>query len=172
MIELWIAEHWNPIVQGQVSLFAAGRGYFVFLFLNKEECDLVFRSGPFFMGSRGLFLAPWTLGFNPETKITVAPVWVRLPHLPLHLWGKISLADIGNKLGRYLDSADPKGGQFTCAYICVEVNLEKGLPEAPKLTLGEWSHIQELDYEQIPFKCNYCHVYGHFAKRCPKLSES
>ena len=36
-VELWIAEHWNPILQGQVSLFAAGRGYFVFLFLNKEE---------------------------------------------------------------------------------------------------------------------------------------
>ena len=85
MVELWIAKHWNPIVQGHVSLFVAGRGYFVFLLLNKEECDLVFRSGPFFMGSRGLFLAPWTLGFNLEAEITAAPVWVRLPHLPLHL---------------------------------------------------------------------------------------
>ena len=36
-VELWITEHWNPIVQGKVSLFAAGRGYFIFLFLNKEE---------------------------------------------------------------------------------------------------------------------------------------
>ena len=58
------------------------------------------------------------------------------------------------------------------ACICVEVNLEKGLLEALKLTLGDWSHIQELDYEQIPFKCNFCHVYGHFAKSCPKLAES
>ena len=87
------------------------------------------------MGSKGLFLAPWTLGFNLEAEITTAPVWVRLPHLPLHLWGKSSLADISNKLGHYLDSADPKGGQFSCARICVEVNLEKGLPKALKLTL-------------------------------------
>ena len=36
-MEHWIAKHWNPILQGQVSLFAAGRGYFVFLFLKKEE---------------------------------------------------------------------------------------------------------------------------------------
>ena len=135
-IEIWIAEHWNPIVQGQVSLFATGRGYFVFLFLNEEERDLFFQSGPFFMGLRGIFLAPWTLGFNPEAEITTAPIWVRLPHLPLHIWGKISLADISNKLGRYLDSGDPKGGQFTCSRICVEVNLKKGLPEALKLTLG------------------------------------
>ena len=52
------------------------------------------------------------------------------------------------------------------------MNLEKGLPEALNLTLGEWSHIQELDYEKIPFKCNFYHVYGHFAKSYPKLEES
>ena len=83
-----------------------------------------------------------------------------------------ALIDIGNKLGRYLDTAKPKGGQYRCAHIYVELNLEKGPPKALKLTLGEWSHIQELDYKQIPFKCNFYHVYGHFAKRCPKLAES
>ena len=66
---------------------------------------------------------------------------------------------------------EPKGDQFTCARICVEVNLEKGLPEDIKLSLGEWCHIQELDYEQIPFKCLRCHAYGHFAKNCPKAPE-
>ena len=34
-VENCIAEYWNPLLQGQVSLFAAGRGFF-FLFLNKE----------------------------------------------------------------------------------------------------------------------------------------
>ena len=141
-------------MQGHVSIFAAGRGYFVFLFLNKEERDLVFHSGPFFMGSIGLFLAPWTLGFNPEANTIATQVWKILPHLPLHLWGKISLADIGNKLGCYLDNVDLKGGQFTCSRICVEVNLRKGLPKALKLTLGEWSHIQELDSIQMKlFPC-------------------
>jgi hypothetical protein len=70
-----------------------------------------------------------------------------------------------------LDRAEPKGEQFTCARICVEVNLEKGLPDTIKLSLGEWCHIQKLDYEQIPFKCLRCHAYGHFAKSCPKTSE-
>ena len=124
------------------------------------------------MGSRGLFLAPWTLGLIPDAEITTAPVWVRLPNLPLHLWGKITLANINNKPGHYLDSADPKVNKLRCARICVEVNLEKGLSEALKLTLGDWSHIQELDYEQIPFKCNFFHVYGHFTKSFPKLAES
>jgi len=171
-VTAWMKECWKSLVQGKVDLCAVGRGFYSFNFTKKADRDLVFRSGPYFMGSRGLYLAPWTLDFNPEAEITAAPVWVRLPHLPLHLWGKSTREDIGNKLGRYLDSADPKGDQYTCARICVEVNLEKGLPEAIKLTLGDWSHIQELDYEQIPFKCLHCHAYGHFAKSCPKASEA
>jgi hypothetical protein len=170
-VEAWIDDCWKSMIQENVSLCVVGRGFFVFSFSRAEDRDLVFRSGPYFMGSRGLFLAPWTLEFNPGAEITATSVWVRLPHLPLHLQGKNSLEDIGNKLGCFLDSVEPKGDQFTCARICVEVNLEKGLPEAIKLSLGEWCHIQELDYEQIPFKCLRCHAYGHFAKSCPKASE-
>jgi len=56
-----------------------------------------------------------------------------------------------------------------CARIYVEVDLGKGLPEAIKLKVDDWVHIQQLDYEQIPFKCKICHEYGHFANRCTKL---
>lgn len=59
---------------------------------------------------------------------------------------------IGNKLGKYIDRAE-RSEQYSCAKICVEVDLEIGLPEAIKLTVVGWSHIQELDYEQLPFKC-------------------
>lgn len=57
-----------------------------------------------------------------------------------------------------------------CAHIYVEVDLGKGLPEDIKVKVDEWSHIQQLDYEQIPFKCKVCHEYGNFANHCTKLS--
>ena len=95
---------------------------------------------------------------------------MRLLHLPLHCWSSNGLESIGNKLGKYIDRADRKE-QFSCAKICVEVELEIGLPEAIKLTVADWSHIQELDYEQIPFKCRFCHGYGHFARNYKKKSE-
>jgi hypothetical protein len=98
-------------------------------------------------------------------------VWVRLPHLPLIFWDDYSLKEIGNKLGHYLDRAEPKGNLYSCARICVEVDLEKGLPEALQINLDQWSHHQVLDYEQIPFKCMVCHAHGHFAKNCPKIQE-
>lgn len=37
--------------------------------------------------------------------------------------------------------------------------------------MADWTHIQELDYEQLPFKCRYCHEYGHFARYCKKKNE-
>ena len=60
---------------------------------------------------------------------------------------------------------------FSCARICVEVDLEKGLPESINLSIDGWTHLQTVDYEQIPFKWKYCHEYGHFAKSCPNKPE-
>ena len=47
-----------------------------------------------------------------------------------------------------------------------------GLPEVIKINVGSWSHVQKLDYEQLPFKCRKCHVYGHFSRGCPSNVEA
>jgi hypothetical protein len=52
------------------------------------------------------------------------------------------------------------------------VDLEKGLLEGIQLNLDSWSYIQQVDYEQIPFKCKICHEYGHFAKSCPQAKDT
>jgi hypothetical protein len=64
----------------------------------------------------------------------------------LHCWNPKSLEAIGNTLGKYIDKEDKKE-QYSCARICVEVDLEVGLPEAIQLKIADWSSIQELDYE-------------------------
>jgi len=97
-------------------------------------------------------------------------VWVRLPNLSIHCWNPISLQTIGNKLGQYIDRADPKD-QYSCARIYVEVDLEVGLPEVVKLKVGDWQHFQKLDYEQLPFKCRGCHEYGHFQRNYPEKTK-
>jgi hypothetical protein len=45
------------------------------------------------------------------------------------------------------------------------VDIEFFFPEAIHLTLDNWSYIQKVDYEYLPFKCKSCHEYGNFAKR-------
>ena len=88
----------------------------------------------------------------------------------MHYWNPKSLHAIGNVLGKYIDMASPKD-QYACAHICIEVDLEAGLLEAMKLTVGNWSHFQNLDYEHLPFKCKGFHEYEHFIRNCPKKPE-
>ena len=119
------------------------------------------------MDTRGLYLNRWTPDFDPKMDVpSVVPGWVRLLHVPLHCWGDDSIKAIGNVVGNYIDRCQPKENMHACARICVKVDLARGVPEAIKIKVDEWMHIQQLDYEQIPFKCKVCHEYGHFANRC------
>jgi hypothetical protein len=115
------------MIKEGVKRFFIGKGFFVFIFENPEDRGLIFRNGPFFMGAQGLYLNKWTPDFDPTQDVPSAvPVWVRLPHLPLHCWNKKSLQNIGNALGKYIDHA-AREDQYSCARICVEVDLEEGL---------------------------------------------
>jgi hypothetical protein len=78
------------------------------------------------------------------------------------------LQRIGNRVGRFIDKADNKG-QYTFARICVEVDLEAGLPEAVKLTVVSWTHYQKLDYEHLPFKSRNCQEHENFQINFPKM---
>ena len=95
------------------------------------------------------------------------PVWVRLPNLSVHCWNYEALQRIGNGIGKFVDKADNKTN-YNCTRICVEVDLEAGLPEAVKLTVGTWTHYQKVDYEHLPFKCRSCQEHRHFQRNCPK----
>ena len=102
----WIQRNWRPLLKHSVTCYPVGRGFYIFEFISKEDRDLIFRSGPYFMGSRGLYLNRWSPDFDPTVDgPKEVPVWVRLPNLPVHYWNAQSLERIGNKLGRYIDKA-------------------------------------------------------------------
>jgi hypothetical protein len=140
-VEDWVKRNWIPLVLEGIKSHYVNKGLFVFVFDNAEDRSLIFRNGPYFLGPQGLYLNKWSRDFDPAQDVpTDVPVWVRLPHLPLHCWNQRSLWYIGNALGRYIDQAVRKD-QYSCARICVEVDLEVGLPEAINLTVVDWTHI-------------------------------
>jgi hypothetical protein len=121
------------------------------------------------MGLRGMYLNKWMSDFSPENGIpSTVSVWVILPFLPLHCWNDETLRNIGNTLGRYIDRTEPREGIQACVCLCVEVDMEKGLPEVIQLDLDNWWYIQKVDYEQLPFKCKACHEYGNFVNNFPR----
>lgn len=84
-------------------------GYFTFHFETKNDKDLIFRNGLYFMDSKGLYLNKWMPDFDLELDIPNAvPIWVHLPHLPLHSWGDESVRSSGNAFGKYIDRREPR----------------------------------------------------------------
>jgi hypothetical protein len=117
--------------------FFCGKGFYIFYFELKSDRDLIFKNGPYFFGSRWLYLNKWTPDFDPENGIPSAvPIWLRLPHMPFHCWGDDVLKRI-DTLGKFIDRSKPRSSLYSCARICMEVDLEKGLPEEIKLKLDD-----------------------------------
>jgi hypothetical protein len=106
-----------------------GKGFFAFLFEKNEDRDLIFRSRPYFMGARGMYLNKLTPYFSPENGIPSAvPVRVRLPFLPLHCWNDETIINIGNALGNCIDRVEPREGLQACVRLHMQLDMEKGLP--------------------------------------------
>lgn len=55
--------------------------------------------------------------------------------------GDESVRAIGNIVGKYIYCSEPKENMKACVWIYVEVDLGKGLPEAIKLKVDDWSHV-------------------------------
>ena len=61
----WVQRNWRPLITNNVASYSVGRGYFLFDFESKDDKDLIFRNGPYFMGPQGLYLNGWTPDFDP-----------------------------------------------------------------------------------------------------------
>lgn len=123
-VEDWIKRNRSPLIKEGIKSYFVGKGYFVFVFESGEDRSLIFRNGPYIMGAQGLYLNKWSLDFDPTQDVrTAIPVWVRLPHLPLHCWTQKSIQIIGNSLGKYINQ-EMRKDQYSYARICVQVDLE------------------------------------------------
>ena len=88
----WIQRNWKPNLKHGVTCYPVERGFFIFEFISKEDRDLIFRNGPYFMVRQGLYLNKWAPDFDPSIDLPKeVSVWVRLPNLPVHCWDFESL---------------------------------------------------------------------------------
>jgi hypothetical protein len=45
-----VQRNWNPLIKEGIKSHFVGKGYFVFVFDNPEDKNLIFRNEPYFMG--------------------------------------------------------------------------------------------------------------------------
>jgi hypothetical protein len=51
------------------------------------------------------------------------------------------------------------------------MDVSGALPEAISLEFRDEEWIQNIDYEQIPFRCRRCHEHGHLIRECPLIKK-
>ncbi|KAK6125699.1 hypothetical protein DH2020_040565 [Rehmannia glutinosa] len=105
----------------------------------------------------------WTPSFNSRTEAPLAPVWIRLPGLPIHFFDHDALFAIGRIIGTPLqvDSLTATRSRLSMARVCVELDLLKEKVEEIILEFDDTSHAQKIIYERIPDYCTHCEHIGH-----------
>jgi len=147
-------EVWKPVISDEINIYPCARGFFIVDFENPESRQYILDSSPWFWENSGLFMKQLNPSFDPSTTvITSAPIWVRFPNLPLHLWNFFSLKAIGNAIGKlyYRCQKIEEYARTTYARICVEMDFSTGFPTKIKLTSKGYVWNQKLDYESVLF---------------------
>lgn len=103
-------------------------GYFLLKFKSVADRDAVLRNGPYTIYNMTMFVKEWVTGFNlKDDMLRTLLIWVKLPSLPLHLWGSKILGKIGSAIGKPMFSDECTANKLRVSYarILVEVDITK-----------------------------------------------
>ncbi|KAK1259845.1 hypothetical protein QJS04_geneDACA021421 [Acorus gramineus] len=117
---------WKP--KGELKLFLKGNGFFIVKFFLEEDLRKVLEGGMWSMDNRPFIIQRWTPSVRMEQeRLTSLPIWIKFPHLPVHLWTKECLGKLASVVGTtlYLDTATQRGISISFARICVEIEASK-----------------------------------------------
>ncbi|KAK3188863.1 hypothetical protein Dsin_028424 [Dipteronia sinensis] len=105
----------------------------------------------------------WFANFDVNKEPSIAPQWIFLPDLPLHLYRLDCLQSFATRFGRFLgtDNATLYRTKATGARMCVEVNLQDEVVKGFPLVVGQKQVWQKVRYEKRGFYCNKCFGQGH-----------
>ena len=82
-----------------------------------------------------------------------APIWVRLPELPLEFWNEGIFVGLASTFGEIL-SIDPITTSKRCLnYACICIGVREGtdMPKNMAFHSKIGVHVQKLIYEIVPF---------------------
>ncbi|KAI0531042.1 hypothetical protein KFK09_000591 [Dendrobium nobile] len=131
--------------------------------------EAVLLGGPWFVNGHIVGMEKWTPEFSPlSMKGLTSPIWIRMPHLPLHCWDEMNIERIASMIGKslMLDGNLFQWGRREFARVCVRVKIDQCLP------LGVWVEsisgrfFQKVEYEKISSFCFHCGMIGHMKSEC------
>jgi len=105
--------------------------WYCFHFLSASDLNTI-QKRPWVHRRSFLALYRWYIGYNPlKNTPSNSLIWVKLPSLPLELWSKETLTEIGNTIGRFV-YVDPRclgEKDKRIAWILMEKTFRGGFPD-------------------------------------------
>ncbi|XP_058784810.1 uncharacterized protein LOC131659670 [Vicia villosa] len=162
-VKQFMLRTWNFIQLPE--LFYHDDGYFLMKFKNNKEKKMVLLRGPYSIHNMPTILKNWCLEFNfQRDMIRTIPVWIKLPNLPLQMWGASSFGKIGSVVGKplFTDECTDNKSRISYARILVEIDITKKQKESVTIKDCEGKKFnQPIEFEWKPKYCDTCQKVGH-----------
>ncbi|XP_058758403.1 uncharacterized protein LOC131631649 [Vicia villosa] len=173
MVKNYMVKTWNFVKIP--DLYYNEDGYFILRFHSHDDMDVVLMKGPYTLRNVPLLLQEWRPDFNlKRDMLRTLPIWVKLPQLPLYLWGAKSLSKIGSAIGVPLVTDECTASKLRVSYarILVEVDVTKDFVKEIAIKECDGRKIKQLvEYEWRPKFCEKCKKIGHQCKEPVKRVE-
>ncbi|XP_058749652.1 uncharacterized protein LOC131622633 [Vicia villosa] len=90
MLKNYMIKTWNYVKLP--NMYFHDDGYFLLRFNSFEDRDEVMMKEPYSIRNMPMILKEWRPDFDlKKDLLRTLPIWIKLPKLPLHLWGEHSL---------------------------------------------------------------------------------
>ena len=147
-------------------------GWLVFKFDSDEDRLKVLRGGPYFAYGSNLLLKrlPRCFRFEGE-EVSMAPIWIQLPGLPLDCWNARALSKIVSKVGKPIttDKMTMTKERISFARVLVDVDASSEIVSDVEIRLPTGGvYHQPVIAEFTPKYCKRCLAFGHMVATCGK----
>ncbi|KAK2420095.1 hypothetical protein QL285_030882 [Trifolium repens] len=152
-VKQFMSKNWNFVKLP--DMFYNEEGYFLLRFHSLTDKDAVVMKGPYTIRNMPMLLRDWKPDFSlKRDMLRTLPIWVKLPQLPLYLWGVRSLSKIGSAIGNPLVTDECTANKFRVSYarILVEMDVTQELPQEITIKDSEGNKMKQVvEYEWKPF---------------------
>lgn len=168
-VKQFMIRNWNFVKLP--DMFYNEEGYFILRFHSSSDKDAVMMQGPYTIRNMPMLLRDWKPDFNlKRDMLRTLPIWVKLPQLPLYLWGIKSLSKIGSAIGNPLVTDECTAHKLRVSYarLLIEVDVTQELPHDITIRDNEGNKMtQVVEYEWKPLFCEKCQKVGHICEQNP-----
>ena len=152
------------------GMWALGRGYTALLLNDQLNRDRILLEGPWLIGGAFVYITPWLPGFNVlEANSNFCPIIVDFLNVPMEL--RPYVRELAGVLGQVVHVYD--GGMFSrrpAVKTVVVYDLAKPIFNKITYKIGSAFYTLNVNFLNVPGKCNYCKGAGHVMRECPSMA--